>query len=52
MFITILKAVFIIRKVILLILIILRKIHMDSWYYFNLKGIKLVLLFNSKFLNS
>ena len=50
--ITILKAVSIVGKVIPPILIILGKIHMDSWYYSNLKGIELVLLSNSRFLNS
>ena len=50
--ITILEAVSIVGKVILPVLIILGKIHMDSWYYSNLKGIELVLLSNTRFLNS
>ena len=50
--ITILKAVSIVGKVIPPILIILGKIHTDSWYHSNLKGIKVGLLSNSRFLNS
>ena len=50
--ITILKAVSAVGKVIPPILIILGKIHMDSWYHTNLKGTELVLLSNSRFLNS
>lgn len=39
-------------KVILLVLVILGKIHMDSWYYTNLKGIELVLLLDIGFSNT
>jgi hypothetical protein len=50
--ITILKAVSAVGKFIPLVLIILGKIHMDSWYHTNLKGTELVLLSNSRFSNS
>ena len=50
--ITILKAVSTVGKFIPLVLIILGKIHMDSWYHTNLEGTELVLLSDSRFSNS
>ena len=46
------KAVFIVGKAILLILIILTKVHMDSWYYENLISIELILLLETRFINN
>ena len=40
------------KKVTLLILIIVAKTHIESWYNEGLNGIKLILLLESKYINN
>ena len=50
--ITIVEAVSTVGGVIPLVLVLLAKIHMESWYHENLKGVELFLLLDTGFSNA